>query len=114
MSPLKTHLLKILSAHRGVERRISRKSLKAEVGKRIGPLRDREMRAAIEDLRRGHAQGVWICADLRGGYFLARDKREIERYLSSDERRATRLLERLQLQRKTIHLQASSQIELFN
>ena len=78
MKPLKTQLLRILSAHRGSEHRISRKELLAELRKRIGSASDREMRAAIEELRRGHAHGVWICADLRGGYFLARDEAEIE------------------------------------
>lgn len=113
-SPLQSQILLILSAHRGAERRISRADLRAELQERLGAVSDREMRAAIEELRRGHAQGVWICADLRGGYFLARNANEIEAYLASDEHRALRLMERVRQQRQTIALQASPQLDLFS
>jgi hypothetical protein len=109
---LQEAILLELSAHRGVDRRISRRDLLKEVREKVSTS-DREMRAAIEELRRGHAHGVWICADLRGGYFMARDADEIEAFLSSDERRAQRLLERVRLQRRSIDLQSGGQQELF-
>ncbi len=113
-NPLASQILRILSGHRGVDRRISRSALLEELCQRMGQVSDREMRVAIEKLRRGHAHGAWICADLRGGYFIARDAAEIDVHLSSDERRAQRLLERVRLQRHTISLQESAQMDLLS
>ncbi len=112
-SELQQAILMQLSGHRGPERRIGRKDLLAAIREKLSTS-DREMRAAIEDLRREHAHGAWICADLRGGYFMARDEGEIEAFLSSDERRAQRLLERVHLQRKAIRLQVTGQKGLFD
>ena len=114
ISPLKSQILLILSAHRGPERRISRANLKGELNERLASVTDREMRAAIEDLRREHAQGAWICADMRGGYFMARNAQEIEGNLASDERRAQRLMERVTLQRLSIALQNRPQLDLLD
>ena len=69
-----------------------RSELLEELEIRLGEVGDREMRTAIEELRRAHPQGAWICAELRGGYFMARDEAELDRYLKSDEKRAANLL----------------------
>ena len=109
---MKRQILRILSGHRGASRRISRASLLAELRLRLDNVSDREMRLAIEELRRGHAHGAWLCADLRGGYFMAEDEEELERYLASDERRANKLLERVHSQRRMVSLQNSRQMAL--
>lgn len=77
-------------------------------------LSDREMRTAIEGLRRDHPHGAWICADLRGGYFIAGDEEELDRYLRTDERRALHLLQQVRNQRQQAGLQSGEQLELFS
>lgn len=67
---------------------------------------------AIEELRRSHLQGTWICANLRGGYFMARDEAELDRYLQSDEKRALHMLQRVRIQREAAGLQPNAQLDL--
>lgn len=115
MSELNTvakQIIQILSSHKGPEARILRRDLLAELQEEIGDVADREMRAAIEELRRMDRMGAWICADIRGGYFMARDEEELNRYLQSDERRAANLLVRVRNQRETAGLEDSKQMEL--
>lgn len=103
---IQEQLLSILALHRGANQRISRTDLLAALQRRAGAVSDREMRSVLEELRRSHPRGAWICADLRGGYFMARDENELARYLGSDERRAHKLLHRVATQRKAAGLQA--------
>ena len=106
-------LLQILAERRGPERRIRRGELLAALQSRVGDISDREMRSALEQLRWRQPQGAWICAHLRGGYFMARDEAELERYLRSDENRANNLLRRVRTQRRAAGLQRSKQIGLW-
>ena len=112
MNLLSSHILTILSAQRGPEARMLRSEILEELRLLMVDVSDREMRAAIEELRRGHAQGAWICADMRGGYFMARNEEELDRYLQSDEKRAAHLLQRVRIQRAAAGLQNSAQLEL--
>ena len=107
------HLLHILAERRGPERRIRRGELLAALQRRVGEISDREMRSALEQLRWRHPQGAWICAHLRGGYFMARDEAELERYLRSDENRANNLLQRVRTQRRAAGLQRNEQMGLW-
>jgi len=109
---LAIQILNILSAQRGPQMRMLRSELLEELQRRMVDVADREMRAAIEELRSAHPQGAWICADMRGGYFMARDEEELGHYLQSDENRAAHLLQRVRNQRATAGLQSSSQLEL--
>ena len=112
LNSLSRHILNILSAQRGPEARMLRGELLEELQLRMVDVAHREMRAAIEELRKAHPRGAWICADMRGGYFMARDEEELDRYLQSDEKRAAHLLQRVRIQRAAAGLQSSSQLEL--
>ncbi len=113
----KQTILKVLRNHRGEENRISRKDLLRYVGNQYHyqimiRLTDRSLRKNIEELRTTDKQGAWICASLKGGYFIARDIKELEKFTGSDHRRAINTLIRVRKQRKAAGLLVSPQLEL--
>ena len=105
----KQAILEVLSAHRGEENRISRSLLRILIPDFLS---DRSLRKYIEELRTTDKQGAWICASLKGGYFLARNLKELEKFTGSDHRRAINTLIRVRKQRKAAGLLVFPQLEL--
>jgi len=64
---------------------------------------DRTMRDVIFDLR-CIPDGKYLCSTLKGGYFTARDVREVNESTETDHRRAMKLLHRISQQRKHAQL----------
>jgi hypothetical protein len=109
-------LLTILAEHQGPQKRIKRTTLRQECGRRMGlAISDRVMRRSLEELRSGHPRGAWICSDTEdgGGYFEARDLRELESYLDADEARIVHLAQRIRAQRKAAGLAEGGQLRLW-
>ncbi|MBW8034858.1 MAG: hypothetical protein FVQ79_04230 [Planctomycetes bacterium] len=114
---VKVRIIFVLSKHSGEENRISRSELLSKVrrliySKKHGSLSDRKLRMFIEELRTTDTDGAWICASLKGGYFLARDLKELEWFTDSDFRRALNTLTRVRKQRAAASLLVSPQLEL--
>jgi hypothetical protein len=100
LTELQAQIIRIMTEHRGQEHRISRVELCRQLSKSMGrPVRDREMRIAIEVLRIEHPSGAYICSTTQGGYWYAESIDELEGYIAQDEHRAKRILARLRQQK---------------
>jgi hypothetical protein len=100
LTELQATIVQVIAGHRGYDQRIGRVELCRQLSKSMGrPVRDREMRIAIEILRTNHPVGAYICATTRGGYWYAQTIEELNASLSQDERRAKKMLARLRRQR---------------
>ena len=106
----KWHLLQIVSDYRGPENRIRRSVLLAKMniclgwdGKTRRIISDRVMRDLLEELRH-ELRGTYLCGSLRGGYFMARDNQELDRYTQPDLNRANKLYQRVKTQRTNAKL----------
>ncbi len=115
MDHIQGTLLNILQDHRGTENRVTRSALRAEAIRRLHiPLSDRAMRKALEELRTSTPQGAYICSDTEfgGGYFLARDRRELRAFLDADISRIRNLAQRVRAQERAAGLQESGQLQM--
>lgn len=90
-------VIKVLSKHIGQPNRIRRDKLRSELmgilprGERT--ISDREMRQAIEELRRTDDMGALICSSSGGGgYWLAVDLDELLESYREERRRAINIL----------------------
>lgn len=109
----------VLKRHRGKEKPISRGALLGKVNMELSIVAppavipsDRKLRAYINWLRFNTKWGAWICATLKGGYFLARNIEELLEYLAPDRRRALNILARIAAQEKLATQQESGQMLL--
>lgn len=99
-------ILTVLECHKGKENRIRREDLRwtasGKAGCTVGcPFSDREMRQAIEELRREHPIGALICSSSGvGGYWLAKDYDEVQASYNEERRRALTLMVTM---RKRLH-----------
>jgi hypothetical protein len=121
---VKQVILHVLLGCIGEKKRIPRGELLHQINRRLfrkamlnnqdsyHKLTDRQMRAYLEWLRANDPQGALICSSLKGGYFLARDARELEANLSSDENRAKKTLRRISRQKKMARFLESPQMEM--
>ena len=103
----------------GESNRISRKHLLHRVNthltiRDLPRTSDRTMRNMIEELRQTK-DGALICASPRGGYFMARNKHELDEHLRGDENRIKSLGQRIRKQRLAAGLALTklTQLELF-
>lgn len=106
----KWHLLQIVSDYRGPENRIRRSVLLAKMNICLGWDRrsnkiigDRKMRDLLEELR-SEERGTYLCGSLRGGYFMARDDKELDRFTQPDLNRSIALYRRVKTQRTNAKL----------
>ena len=119
-------ILSILLSHIGEDKRIRRKVLLNETNHLLyrrhlntnDPrtiLSDRTLRKSIEWLRCNHKRGAMICSSyLKGsGYFLAKDKAELEKHLGADLKRSITIYRRAQKQLSAAGIAESPQISLF-
>jgi len=94
-------VIAVLEEHRGIDRRIRRDSLRAELSWRHRlRVSDREMRAAIE-VARATPKGALVCSTTAGGggYYMARSTAELDEYLRQDESRCREMWQRCRKQR---------------
>jgi len=104
-SNLKTCVLKIIGSHVGCINRVERKKLLKILARDYGiVVSDRIMRRAIEELRDTDPDGAKICSSLDGGYYMAANVTELERYLNTDLSRAVKILKRVNRQRRVAGL----------
>ena len=102
---LKRSVLHIIGRHVGYANRIQRKNLLNILRNSSGlDVSDRLMRKAIEDLRDTDPEGAKICSSLDGGYYMAANVNELERYLNTDLSRAVKILKRVNRQRRVAGL----------
>ena len=93
-----THaILQVLSKHVGQPNRIRRDKLRSKIMALLprgeSNISDREMRQAIEELRRTDDQGALICSSSgSGGYWLAVDLDELLESYREERRRSITLL----------------------
>ena len=107
-------VLDVLKKHRGKRRRLSRGNLRGLVVGRVHQrVSDRAMRNAIEQLRTNHRTGALICSTTQGGggYWLAENLGELDRYLRQDESRLREIAKRLRAQRKAAGLKFNTDLE---
>lgn len=114
MDPLAFTVLHILAEHCGPEQRISRPDLLSAVNSKMNTAwkDDRPVREAIEWLRGNDKHGAYIVASLEGGYWMARDPRELKEALQPDFSRAYETLERVRTQLRLAGVVDSGQMEM--
>ena len=101
-------VVKILNGHPGEGKRIKRVDLMRELRTYFNwtlRVSDREMRAAIETAR-STPDGALICSTTAngGGYWMAKHRGELDRYLSQDESRCLEMWHRIRKQRQAAGL----------
>ena len=104
----KNIILDVLQKRRGETMRMNRRNLKLTVNYRLmsvseKSISDRTLRKYIEDLRTTK-EGCMICASLKGGYFLARNRKELDKFTASDENRGIKIINRVRKQRRAAGL----------
>lgn len=112
---IKHTIMLILAPHIGFESRIPRRLLLMEINRRLSfRVSDRRMRDTIEALR-VTKKGKYICASIgaKGGYFLAQDDKELDKFTQPDLNRAYTTIRRVTTQRKLAGLESSPQIRMF-
>jgi len=107
--------LNILRRHIGQENRIDRRQLVSEVGHAIGRnVHDREVRAAIEFLRRNSDIGALICSSSgTGGYWIAQDHYELLRSYQEERRRGLSTLVTIRQRMRTGEKVLAGQMRMF-
>lgn len=87
---LERAILKVVETRIGQPKRIGREELVAHLRRYLDPkLKDREVRASIEDLRRNDDIGALICSSSgTGGYWLAENISELLASYREERRRA--------------------------
>ena len=87
-------ILSILEPRVGRKRRISRKKLRNWLCYQLQrEVSDREMRSAIEELRRSNSKGALICSSSGlSGYWMAEDYDELVENYRHERRRALSLM----------------------
>lgn len=111
--------LAILDGHRGEMQRITRQELLRQINIYLEsaglPLtHDRFMRIVLEHLRGYSVEGAWICSTLKGGYFMAATKEELDEHLKNELSRVKHLLKKIGRQRKVAGLPLAGQLHLIN
>ena len=94
-------ILRILSFHQGREHAISRKRLRAELG-RMGFVVDEDEREARVCINQFRKEGMQICSTggKGGGYWMAIDHKELEKFIQKEmDSRAMDLLEQARAMR---------------
>lgn len=86
---LESAILRVLAHHRGQKNRIPRPTLVDWLrSNAFGYITDRDVRSAIENLRRGDDHGALICSSSgTGGYWLAEDLGELLASYQEERRR---------------------------
>ena len=106
-------VVRLLQSRIGEENRISRSRLLNEVQQICPDVSDRVLRMAIEFARKSAGDGSRICSTTRGGYYLAKDRDELCRYLAQDWSRVSKLSKRLKSQATAARFSDAQQQQLF-